>query len=106
MELKNLQTQLSECITEQHAVWAHLLANTNYGNYASSFWNVTLNPKAVSVNLNDKTFTFHNANFIFDVEVGMSFGDDHSLFTKQVSGHGTFQFVDTKIIQLETLILN
>ena len=106
MELENIQIQLADCITEQHAVWSHLLANTNYGNYASSLWNVTLNTKDVSVNVNEKTFTFHNANFEFDVEVGLSFGDDNTMLSKQVSGHGTFQFVNAKIIQLQTLILN
>ena len=83
-----------------------LLANTNFGNYASSLWNVTLNPEEVTINRDEKTFTFQQANFQFDVEAGLSFGDDYSLYTKQVSGHGTFQTIDSKTIQLQTLILN
>jgi hypothetical protein len=104
--MESLQHDLAKQITNYHSVWSRLLANTNFGNYASSLWNVTLNTKDVSVNVNEKTFTFHNANFEFDVEVGLSFGDDNTMLSKQVSGHGTFLFVDAKIIQLQTLILN
>ena len=86
MQLENIQIQLTKNITEHHTAWSHLLANTNFGNYASNFWNVTLKPKYISVDLSNNTFTFHNANFEFDVEVGLSFGDDNSLYSKQISG--------------------
>jgi len=101
-----LQHDLAEQITNEHSAWSELLANTNFGNYASSLWNVTLNPEEVTINRDEKTFTFQQANFQFDVEAGLSFGDDYSLYTKQVSGHGTFQTIDSKTIQLQTLILN
>ncbi|EPR74491.1 hypothetical protein ADIWIN_0592 [Winogradskyella psychrotolerans RS-3] len=104
--MESLQHDLAKQITNYHSVWSKLLANTNFGNYASSLWNVTLKPEDVSVNRDDETFKFQHANFQFDVEVGLSFGDDHSLFTKQVSGQGTFQFIDANIIKLKTLILN
>ncbi|MFB9053859.1 hypothetical protein ACFFVB_12305 [Formosa undariae] len=106
MKLENLQTQLADCITEQHAVWSNLLANTNYGNYASSLWNVTLKPEDITVNRDDETFTFQHANFEFDVEVGLSFGDDNTMFSKLVSGQGTFQISNHKTIEIKTLILN
>ncbi|WP_225037193.1 hypothetical protein [Winogradskyella sp. SM1960] len=98
-----LQHDLAEQITNYHSVWAALLATTNLGNYASSLWNVTLKPEDVTINRDDKTFTFQKANFQFDVEAGLSIGDEHSLYTKQVSGYGTFQSKDSKTIELKTL---
>ncbi|MEP5255031.1 MAG: hypothetical protein ABJQ39_08255 [Winogradskyella arenosi] len=104
--METLKHDLAELITNEHSVWSALLANTNFGNYASSLWNVTLKPEHVTINREDKTFTFQQANFQFDVEAGLSFGDDHSLYTKQVSGYGTFQTIDSKTIQLKTLTLD
>lgn len=104
--METFQHDLAEQITNEHSAWSELLANTNFGNYASSLWNVTLKPEHVTINRDGKTFTFQQANFQFDVEAGLSFGDDYSLYTKQVSGHGTFQTIDSKTIQLQTLILN
>ncbi|MBF8150006.1 hypothetical protein ITJ86_08875 [Winogradskyella sp. F6397] len=101
--MKTFEQDLAEQIMNEHSVWAALLANTNLGNYASSLWNVTLKPEDVTINSDDKTFTFQHANFQFDVEAGLSFGDDHSQYTKQVSGHGTFQSKDSKTIELKTL---
>ncbi|MHA7943977.1 hypothetical protein ACJOV8_012950 [Formosa sp. 3Alg 14/1] len=89
--MKTLRHDLAEHITNHHSVWSKLLANTNFGNYALSLWDVTLKTEDIVVNRDDKTFSFQHANFTFDVEVGMAFGEKHSLFSKQVSGRGTFQ---------------
>ncbi|RCW92477.1 hypothetical protein [Winogradskyella arenosi] len=104
--MKILQHDLGEQIKNEHSVWSALLANTNFGNYASSFWNVILKPEHVTINREDKTFIFQQANFQFDVEAGLSFSDDHSFYTKQVSGHGTFQTINSKTIQVKTLTLD
>ncbi|WP_299779069.1 hypothetical protein [uncultured Formosa sp.] len=104
--MEMLKHDLAEQIMNYHSVWSALLANINLGNYASSLWNVTLKPEHVTINHEDKTFTFQQANFQFDVEARLSFGNDYSLYTKQVSGHGTFQYQDSKTIQLKTLTLN
>ncbi|CDF79604.1 hypothetical protein BN863_18920 [Formosa agariphila KMM 3901] len=65
--MKTLRHDLAEHITNYHSVWSALLANTNYGNYASSLWDVTLKPEDIMVNHDDETFTFQHANFTFDV---------------------------------------
>ncbi|WP_179352086.1 hypothetical protein [Winogradskyella vidalii] len=101
MELKNIQTQLAEHIANHNKSWGHLLAHLECGNEASSYWDVSLNPTTISVNSSDKTFSFKNADFRFDVNSGVSYGEEHSLYSKQVSGRGTFQFLNTKIIQLK-----
>ncbi|MFD2541251.1 hypothetical protein ACFSSB_02880 [Lacinutrix gracilariae] len=99
------QHDLAEQITNEHSVWSALLANTNFGNYASSLWNVTLIPEHVTINRDEKTLTFKNAKFICDVNSGISYGDDVSIFTKHVSGKGSYQFRDCKTIQLTELTI-
>ena len=106
MKTENIQSQLVTQISNHNTTWGNLLANTNFGNEASSYWTVTLQPIHISVDSINNSFTFKNAKFLFDVNVGVSSGDDIRLFTKQVSGHGTFQVLDAKIIQLQTLTLN
>lgn len=97
------QHDLAELITNEHSVWSALLANTNLGNYASSYWDVTIEPEEVTINRDEKTFTFKNAKFICDVNSGISYGDDVSIFTKQVSGKGSYQLTDYKKIHLTEL---
>lgn len=107
MKIESIQDQLAEQIMNHHKTWGNLLANTDFGNEASSYWDVKLKPVDIFVDNSKNTFTFKNAQFIFDVNSGVSYGDDHSLFTKQVSGNGTFQSLNNnKVIQLQTLILN
>ncbi|MGJ8549382.1 MULTISPECIES: hypothetical protein [Winogradskyella] len=103
MELKNIQTQLAEHIANHNKSWGHLLANLDFGNEASSYWDVTLEPINISVEVNNKSFTFKNAKFICDVNSGISYGDDVSILTKQVSGKGSCQFTDDKTIHLTEL---
>ncbi|WP_159023647.1 hypothetical protein [Formosa sp. L2A11] len=103
MTTENIQNQLAEQISNHNKTWGNLLANLDFGNEASSYWDVTLKPVNISVNNSNKTFTFKNAEFRFDVNSGISYGDDHSLFTKHVSGKGVYQFTDDKTIHLTEL---
>lgn len=106
MTTENIQNQLAEQIANHNKTWGNLLANLDFGNEASNYWDVSLKPTDISVNSIKNTFTFKNAKFMFDVNSGISYGDDHSLFTKHVSGSGTFQSMDSETIQLQILILD
>ena len=106
MNIENIQQQLAESIINHHQTWSQLLVNTNLGNFASTLWNVKVAPNAISVDVTQSTFTFQNAHFEFDVEVGLSFGDDNHLYSKYISGKGNFQLIENKKIHLKTLILN
>ena len=106
MKTENIQTQLATQISNHNTTWGNLLANTNFGNEASSYWTVTLQPTNISVDITTNSFTFKNAKFLFDVNVGVSSGDDIRLFTKQISEFGIFQCIDNKTIQLQTLIVD
>jgi len=105
MTIETIQLQLAEQISNHNKIWGNLLANLDFGNEAPSYWDVKLKPTHIFVDRINKNFTFKNAAFTFDVNSGVSYGDDHSLFTKQLSGRGTFLFIN-KTIQLQTLILN
>ncbi|MBP1840572.1 hypothetical protein [Formosa algae] len=103
MNIENIQTQLATQIMNHHKTWSNLLVNLELGNEASSYWDVTLEPTNISVELNNTFFTFKNAEFRFDINSGVSYGDDVSIFTKQVSGKGSYQFIDDKTIHLTEL---
>lgn len=103
MKTENIQNQLATQISNHNTTWGNLLANTNFGNEASSYWTVTLAPIHISVDRINNSFAFKNAKFLFDVNIGVSSGDDIRLFTKQVSGTGVYQFIDKKIIELTAL---
>ena len=103
MKTENIQTQLAVQISNHNKTWGNLLANTNFGNEASSYWTVTLQPTTISVDITTNSFTFKKAEFLFDVNVGVSSGDDIRLFTKQVSGKGVYQYTNKKMIELTVL---
>ena len=103
MDIENIQNQLAAQISNHHKTWANLLVNLDFGNTASSYWDVTLEPTNISVEVNTNSFTFNNAKFIFDVNVGVSYGDDVQIFTKQISGKGVCQLVENKTINLTEL---
>ncbi|PNW29132.1 hypothetical protein [Formosa algae] len=77
--------------------------NLELGNEASSYWEVTLEPIDISLEVNHTSFRFKNAKFKFDVNSGVSYGDDVNIFTKQVSGKGSYQFIDDKTMHLTEL---
>ncbi|QWX84834.1 hypothetical protein H0I23_04110 [Cellulophaga sp. HaHaR_3_176] len=103
MNIENIQNQLAVQISNHNKTWGNLLANTNFGNEASSYWTVALQPTNISVDIITNSFTFKKAEFLFDVNVGVSSGDDIRLFTKKVSGKGSYQFTDDKTIHLTEL---
>ena len=103
MDIENIQNQLAAQIVNHHKTWSNLLVNLEFGNEASSYWDVTLEPTNISVEVNTNSFTFKNAKFIFDVNVGVSYGDDVQIFTKQISGKGVYQLVENKTINLTKL---
>ncbi|QNK78478.1 hypothetical protein H7F37_05220 [Winogradskyella sp. PAMC22761] len=103
MTTEIIQQQLAQQISNHNKTWGNLLANRDFGNEASSYWDVTLEPINISVEVNNKSFTFKNAKFICDVNSGIFYGDDVSILTKQVSGKGSCQFTDDKTIHLTEL---
>ncbi|QDO94511.1 hypothetical protein FNB79_11220 [Formosa sediminum] len=106
MTTKMIQDQLANQISNSNKTWGNLLAKLELGNTASSYWDVKLNSNNILVNSTKKNFKFKNVTFTFDVNTGVSYGDNHQLFTKQISGAGSFQILHTKTIMLETLILD
>jgi len=103
MKIENIQSQLAIQIANHNSTWGNLLANTNFGNEASSYWDITIEPTNISVEVNNNSFTFKNAKFIFDVNTGVSYGDDVQIFTKQISGKGVYQLVENITINLTEL---
>ena len=103
MTTETIQNQLTTQIINHHKTWSNLLVYLDFGNEASSYWDLTLEPINISVEVNNKSFTFKNAKFICDVNSGISYGDDVSILTKQVSGKGSCQFTDDKTIHLTEL---
>jgi len=103
MTTETIQQQIAKQISNHNKTWGNLLANLDFGNQASSYWDVILEPVNISIEVNNKSFTFKNAKFICDVNSGISYGDDVSIFTKQVSGKGSYQFTKDKIIHLTEL---
>jgi len=103
MKTENIQSQLAIQIANHNTTWGSLLANTNFGNEASSYWDITIEPTNISVEVNNNSFIFKNAKFIFDVNTGVSYGDDVQIFTKQISGKGFYQLVENKTINLTEL---
>lgn len=101
-----IQSQLANQIKNHNKTWGNLLAETELGHTASSYWDVTLNSNNIIINSTKKSYKFKNAAFTFDVNSGISYGDEHHLFTKKVSGSGTYFETDNKTIQLKTLILD
>lgn len=81
-------------------------SKTELGNTAFSYWDVTLNFNDIIINNTKKSFKFKNAAFKFDVNLGISYGDEHHLFTKIISVSGTYFETNNKTIQLQTLILD
>ncbi|PZW42460.1 hypothetical protein LX95_00772 [Mesonia algae] len=106
MTTEIIQDQLANQIANHNKTWGNLLAETELGNTASSYWDVTLNFNDIIINNTKKSFKFKNAAFTFDVNSGISYGDEHHLFTKKVSGSGTYFETNNKTIQLQTLILD
>jgi len=106
MTTEIIQDQLANQIANHSKTWGNLLAETELGNTASSYWDVTLNFNDIIINNTKKSFKFKNAAFTFDVNSGISYGDEHHLFTKIISGSGTYFEANNKTIQLQTLILD
>ncbi|WP_417444101.1 hypothetical protein [Joostella sp.] len=107
MTIRSIQDKLVESIVESHASWSKLLVDMDLGSYAPNMYDIALNPINVAVNLTDKTFTFNSATFSFDLDFGVSHGEDVVIFSQQVTGKGTFQFInENSNIQLKELQLD
>jgi len=90
MTTETIQQQLAEQIASHNKTWGNLLANLDFGNEASNYWDVSLKPTDISIDNIKNTFTFKNAEFRFDVNSSISYGDDHRVVTKYVSGKGVY----------------
>jgi len=103
MTTETIQQQLAKQISNHNKTWGNLLANLDFGNEASNYWDVTLEPINISIDNIKNRFTFKNAEFRFDVNSGIFYGDDHRVFIKYVSGKEIYQFTDNKTIHLTEL---
>jgi len=94
---------------EVYSDWVNVLDDTNPGHYGVNDVNVNIEPNDIWVDMPSKTFTFKNAELVFNIRLGGSSNEDgyDADFRKPVSGYGEFQFAkDGKDIDILNFSIN
>lgn len=96
MDIETIRELLSISISENEE-WANVLNDTEPGHYGVIDWEVELYSKDIWVNIQERTFTFKDANFNFTVQLGSSNEDDGFKMPcfRVASGEGTFEFTNS-----------
>jgi len=109
MEINLIREKLTDIIysNELFDKWVNILQHTNPGNYGVEDIQVNIDSKNIWVNIQERTFTFKNAEISFSARLGESNeknGYDAN-FRKKISGQGQFEFVrnseDLRITEIE-----
>lgn len=91
--------------------WIDKLNNSEPGHYGVEDWDVNLSHDDIWVDMQQKTFSFKNAQFEFTLMIGGSNPENGSemSFTKEATGKGTFDFIGPSPkndVEVEDLELN
>jgi hypothetical protein len=76
--------------------WVTILGDSNPANYGVNEAEVNIGKNDIWVDMPSKTFTFKNAELVFNVRLGGS-SDENGYdadFRKPISGNGKFQFIN------------
>jgi hypothetical protein len=97
MEINLIREKLTEiiCSDELFDNWVNILQHTNPGNYGVEDIRINVDYRNIWVNIQERTFTFKNAEILFSARLGGSNeknGYDAN-FNKEISGQGQFEFV-------------
>ena len=97
MEINLMREKLTDiiCSNELFDNWVNILQYTNPGNYGVEDIQINVDSKNIWVNIQERTFTFKNAEISFSARLGGSNeknGYDAN-FNKNLSGKGQFEFV-------------
>jgi len=100
-----IKEKLAELISSNEE-WLDILNNTSPGHYGVENWDVTIYPNDVWLNIPERTFTFRQVEFSFELVLGGSNDGFNQDFSKLVNGNGTFRFTaDNSDIEIEEMDL-
>jgi len=96
MDINTAREKIAEKLSsgESFEGWADVLDDATPGNYGVNDAEVNIGVDNIWVDMRAKTFTFKDAEFVFNVRLGGSSdesGYDES-FRKPVSGYGEFEY--------------
>jgi len=105
MHIDVIREKIADGICSSYMSWAEKLNDTMPGHYGADGIEVELDMENIYVDIQNRSFTFTNAQFDFDLRLGATNdgGFDES-FSKTAAGSGTFEFSDSnKEIEIKNL---
>lgn len=105
MDLDVIREKVADEICNAYTIWGEKLNDTMPGHYGADGIEIQLDMENVYVDVPNRSFTFTNAQFDFDLRLGATNdgGFDES-FSKTAAGSGTFEFSDSnKEIEIRDL---
>lgn len=106
MNIDLIRGKIAEKLNNSFDFWSHCLTDTNPGNYGADEWEVNATMENIFVDIPNRTFTFKEVEFSFDVRLNSS-GEDgfDENFDFLVDGEGKFDFPESGKIILKELVL-
>lgn len=107
MKIDQIREALANSISSSEE-WINQLDESNPGHYGVEDWDVNLSLEDIWVNIPQKTFTFKNAFFNFELLLGSSnYADGFKMgFSRVAIGNGRFDFsTENDGVKIEEIII-
>ena len=96
MEIDAIRELLAQEL-KYHEDWPQSLDDCNPGVYGVENWDVEIGKDNIGVDIPNRTFSFKDVEFDFEVLIGSSGSDGYAeKFHRTASGRGEFEFAEDK----------